>query len=196
MRRAIFLFTVLLATSEATARELELSGGGGSVLVASSSIDAVSASPVIPLGGVGLALELSAWWLELRWEHGSTSARDFQALDASFALDQLTAGVRWPKQLRPWLAAYARASVGAAHGRLGFGSAADGAWGLVAAAAAGLEAHAFGAFHVRVEAGLLLASDLPFAARPADGALPVLAAPLGSINPSGLTFRAELVVRF
>lgn len=222
MRPSPIILLVLGAlTGRAAGDRLEASLTAGTWLAPSVSMDAVTTARghAMAMVGLGVALRVAdlaftdGLWAELRWDHGSTAARDFQLFDVSLGLDAVQAGVRTARHVTSWLGVFAAAHAGVTVGELGLALAQapsalhDRDLVLSARAGLGLEATLLGGrssrmeLAVRVEAAWLFTGGLTFAASPSlpdddTARLATRAAGLGSIDPGGPSFGIALVGRF
>lgn len=226
MRRfllSMFFGSLMLAPAVASARGWEIAAGTQVTIARSPSLDALSEDDTIGLADVSVAKRvlphapiLGDIWFEAIGQAGSTGANDFQQFDAEITLQSIQVGLRGVRRLAPRIRAYVRGDVGVMFGELslsesGAVSLRSDADALVSYGGAGLDLALLQArddarnpdlsLGMRIEAGWLQSQALRFRAEPdyPDDdyqRLPTQVAPLGSFDPSGLTFRIAVVGRF
>ena len=210
----------------AEAREWEVAVGSGAGFARSPSMDGVAESDAYPLADVGVAARvlpgmpiLGDLWAQARFGLGSSSANDFQQFDARLLMTSWHAGAFTMRALTPRLRVIVRADLGVTVADLDLSVPGATTTPAVALSDQVVTASAYGGvgldltlgripfssrpftFALRAEVGWLAVPSMDFHAHPDHpdddiARLPIAAAALGSIDPSGAQIHVGIVGRF
>ena len=208
MRASIIM--VLFAASAAHADGNEITAGGGSRALRSTSADAVT-SDSLGMGALGYAHALDigpvprlALWAEAGFDWGSADGTMFQTMTTHVTSQMFVAGVRAHYTLHRLIDATARLDLGTARAALSIDSASDSGWGAVAQGALGVDLYAehtpsFG-IGLRAELGYTATSAValtPHTDSPSDTLkLQMTDASIGHLDLSGPWFAVSLIATF
>lgn len=206
------ILAVALAPAPAHARDLELSAGSGLLAARSTTVDAVTDDDLIGLAALRFALELPELgrgrFVELAWRIGSTSATDFQDIDAELQLEDVEVAFRLERVLARRVRAFARAGLALTTADLSLDAGGialvDDARTVSAIGGVGADLIVLRAgvleLGLRAEVGLRVGGSLDFAPTPDvdgdDARIRTQAAEVGGMDLSGLTAGFALVGRF
>jgi hypothetical protein len=205
---------VFAAAGRATAGQDEIALGGTTRALRSASANALTGTDLVGIA-LGYARALGApapelsLWITADLSSGAATGTMFQSVTTELSAQAFTAGLRARYRLRPWLAASARAALGAQRASValagdGQPSADDHGWGSLAEVGAALELVAndrgtFG-FGTRVAFGYVAAQGIALAPREAraDDATPLAMTEfaLGRLDLSGPSFTVSLIGQF